>query len=294
MTDRLSSLLGGPVLQREYLRSTRSILSKVLAIIYVAWLLIHSYGFSLNREGPSLDPPFPPSNLFAPSPPARSGTRTPYELAPGLTRNRVQHIALTEDSVRYVSFLLYQQLLLLLLVTPMFTAGAIVYEKEKDTLQALFATALTAREIAIGKLLGRLLALARCAAAIVPPLIFAAVLAEIPVVRVLLALLQAGVLASALAAGCLLVSLRTRRTSDAILGSYSALIVIYLIGQIAAGDVSLPATFNAVDILDQLLRRNEDLQLYRFLVHLACWMAAATTCMAIVMVRLRSVSLGMM
>ena len=56
----------------------------------------------------------------------------------------------------FVEMFVVQQFLLVLLATPAFTAGAITDEKTRGTLQHLLIAHLTAGEIVLGKLLGRL------------------------------------------------------------------------------------------------------------------------------------------
>src|SRR5207249_1327130 len=125
----------------------------------------------------------------------------------------------------YYSLLLYQQLLLLFLVTPALAAGALGHEKERGTLTTLFCTELTARQIVLGKLLGRLALLARSALVALPPLAAAAVLCGRDLGHLLGALLQAAVLGVALTAACLLAAVWTRRTADAILACYATLVL---------------------------------------------------------------------
>ena len=60
------------------------------------------------------------------------------------------------------------KLLLLLLATPAYTAGAIPDEKTRGTLQYLLAADLTAWEILAGKLLGRIAQVALLALAALP------------------------------------------------------------------------------------------------------------------------------
>ena len=57
----------------------------------------------------------------------------------------------------FANTLLLAQNVAVLVLVPAFLAGAVAEEKEKKTLPLLFTTALTDREIVLGKMLGRLL-----------------------------------------------------------------------------------------------------------------------------------------
>ena len=80
--------------------------------------------------------------------------------------------ATTEFATSFASTLIYQQLILLLLATPAFTAGAITDEKASGTLQYLLAADLTSGEIILGKLLGRVAQVTVLALATLPVLCF--------------------------------------------------------------------------------------------------------------------------
>src|ERR1700694_2278590 len=80
--------------------------------------------------------------------------------------------ATTDFASSFISKLIYQQFILLLLVTPAFTAGAITDEKASGTLQYLLAADPTAWEIIFGKLLGRASQVGFLALASLPVLCF--------------------------------------------------------------------------------------------------------------------------
>jgi ABC-type Na+ efflux pump permease subunit len=127
-----------------------------------------------------------------------------------------------------VSFLLYEQFFLILLVTPAITAGALGYEKEGSTLEPLLCTELTSWEIVTSKLLGRMCVLARIICVPLPLLVLCAALADLQWGQFLLALLFLTVLTFFLTAACILSAVWTRRTSDAILACYATLIILFL------------------------------------------------------------------
>jgi ABC-type Na+ efflux pump permease subunit len=293
MSDRVGFLFGGPILRRELTRATRRPVPTLLRYAFIAALCFEFLMLSGAHAPPD------PQRTFTPV--VRIGRPIYYPGAYDLLELRRQEaLALVANAEKYVSFLLYQQLLCLLLVTPVVTAGAVVYEKERDTLQALFGTELRSREIVVGKVLGRLIALGITTAALLPPLAFATSLASLPVWRVVLALIQAAVLAYALASACVLLSLWTRRTTDAIIGCYATMVVASLLAPIglaavySTGFVSLTDALNPLAVLDQLLSANSDVQPFTLLLHLALWGGAGTLCLAVAAYRVRPVSSALM
>src|SRR5262249_25010995 len=122
----------------------------------------------------------------------------------------------------YLETLVAQQLIVMLLATPAFAAGAITDEKTSGTLQHLLTTGLPTSEIVLGELLGRppprrLLALAG------PPFFcFFGGLAGLDVGLLLLVLAGTVPPAFGCAAASLLASVWCRRTRDAVLRLYVA------------------------------------------------------------------------
>jgi ABC-type transport system involved in multi-copper enzyme maturation permease subunit len=296
MLGRVYFLFGGPILSREVLRATRGRLPSLLRYAFIALLCFEIHLFADERT--PVGSPHASGSWYRPT----TRTSFPYMGFPPPSRRelleirRQEAVAAAADAGRYISFLLYQHLVLLLILTPVLTAGAIVYEKERDTLQALFGTELRSREIVVGKLLGRLIALGLTTAAVLPPLAFATALATIPVWRVVLALVQSAVLAYALASACLLASLWTRRPTDAVIGCYATMIVTFLLGGIALSGLvalGLPGLVEELNPLEHLKRLLDATGTFRpveFLCHLAFWFAAGTLCLAVAALRVRPVS----
>jgi ABC-type transport system involved in multi-copper enzyme maturation permease subunit len=141
------------------------------------------------------------------------------------------------------------QLLWLLLITPAVTAGALGHEKERDTLTALFGTQLSDREIVAGKAAGRLVVLLWFMLLGAPLPCLLAGFAMVPIGPVLLCYLQAAVLTFAMAGICILCSILTRRTRDAVLACYSSLVIITLVSLAVLGEDPLPTWMNPVEIL---------------------------------------------
>jgi ABC-type Na+ efflux pump permease subunit len=187
----------------------------------------------------------------------------------------------------YASCFLYQQLVTLVLLTPAVTAGALGLEKERNTLAALFETELTALEIVTGKLLGRLTILAVTALVAMPFLLLLAPLADLTLGQLLLACGQLAVVTFALAAGCMLISVWTKRTADAIIGCYAVLICTFLIGQLLLADRALPAWLDPIPMLGDLATAGAPPKLLLLLAQLAVWGGAGVLCLAVAARRLR-------
>ncbi len=118
-----------------------------------------------------------------------------------------------------------QQMILLLLITPAFVAGAITDEKRSGTLQYLALTDLESRHIILGKLVGRL---AQVALVMLGGLPLFGLLAGFGGIHPLTLLVAAAVLVMplfGLSAATLLASVYCRQTRDAVLGLYLAGVV---------------------------------------------------------------------
>jgi hypothetical protein len=169
-------------------------------------------------------------------------------------------------------------------------AGALGHEKERGTLTALFATEMTAWQIIVGKLLGRLSQLLQPALVALPAIIFLAVVAEDDLHPVLLGLAQAAVLTFALASICLLAAVWTRRTSDAILGCYTVIALIVIANLSILADTPLPNWLDPFTSLSRLHGASKTPP--DFLHHLAAWGAVGLGCLILAATRLRRVCLG--
>jgi ABC-type Na+ efflux pump permease subunit len=129
----------------------------------------------------------------------------------------------------FVRAFAWQELLMLLLATPAFVAGAITDEKRRGTLPQLLTTDLDTRHILLGKLLGRTAQVGLIALVGLPPF---ALLAGFAGVRPVAMLIFVGALAGplfALAAGSVLASVLCRQTRDAILALYAVGVVSGLV-----------------------------------------------------------------
>lgn len=138
-----------------------------------------------------------------------------------------QEIALSpDDMARFADsfFTLYMvlQFLAVLLLTPVYTAGAIAEERERRTLEFLFATDLHSREIVFSKLVSRLLDMATLLMTGLPVLALLQLLGGVDPDLVLAGFLAVALLMTTLASVGVLISIYNRRTWDAMFRTYLA------------------------------------------------------------------------
>jgi ABC-type transport system involved in multi-copper enzyme maturation permease subunit len=129
----------------------------------------------------------------------------------------------------FVTWVLNQQYLIILLATPAFTAGAITDEKTRGTLMYLFSADLTAWEILVGKLLGRTFEVLVLLLATLPFVCFVGVWAGVTPLSLLAICL--GLIAPLFAVGSasLLMSVWCRQTRDAVIGLFAIGGLLYLL-----------------------------------------------------------------
>jgi ABC-type transport system involved in multi-copper enzyme maturation permease subunit len=182
--------------------------------------------------------------------------------------------------------LLQFQLVLIIAITPAFTASSLGQEKERGTLFALFGTQLTSRQILLGKLLGRLILIVPLVLTTLPILVFAATLTGRELTPLILALAQEAIIAFALGSACLLFAIWIRRTADAVIASYLFLGLAYLI--IRGFTASLPEAswFDPVENLHKVFSEGSRLAL---VAHLTVWALLGAICLRLGCGRLRKV-----
>ncbi len=148
----------------------------------------------------------------------------------GLTQTGLTPMNATSDfAVGFVNWVLNQQFLIILLATPVFTAGAVTDEKTRGTLLYLFAADLTAWEILIGKLLGRTYEVVILLLATMPFVCFIGVFAGLtPVSLFAIGLGFLGPL-FAVGAASLLMSVWCRQTRDAVVGLFAIGGIVFLV-----------------------------------------------------------------
>jgi ABC-type transport system involved in multi-copper enzyme maturation permease subunit len=122
---------------------------------------------------------------------------------------------------RFAEAFVVQQLLLLLLATPAFVAGAVTDEKRRGTLPQLLTTDLDTRHILLGKLLGRTAEVLLLAVAGLPPFALLAGFARVGPWAILLLIAALAPPLFALASASVLASVFCRQTRDAVLALYA-------------------------------------------------------------------------
>ena len=186
----------GPILAQELLLGSRRNRQQWFRRIYTSWLLLQLVFFYFL-----------------------------YLIDANVIGNRIFGSALnlhatSEFAASFAAKLIYQLLLLLLLATPAFTAGAITDEKASGTLQYLLAADLTSWEIILGKLLGRTAQVAMLALATLPVLCFIGVFGGLNLFFIVSLFVVTIAPLFALGAASLLASVWSKQTRDAVLGVY--------------------------------------------------------------------------
>lgn len=200
----------GPVVWQELLLGSRRGKHHWFRWVYAGWLVLQLvglyWGYAMEHQTNLAPPPF---GLGRPD------------------RNLAGRF-LTSALETYV----VQQLILLILVTPVFVAGAITDEKTTGTLQYLLTSGLTPAEVVVGKLLGRLAQLTLLALAGLPLFALVGGFGHVPPGTVVA--LAIGTVLPVLAVGsaAVLASVWCRTTRDAVLGLY---FIFALLATVVAG-----------------------------------------------------------
>jgi ABC-type transport system involved in multi-copper enzyme maturation permease subunit len=157
---------------------------------------------------------------------------------------------------RFASALMLAQNVAVLVLVPAYLAGAVAEEKEKKTLDLLFTTALTDREIVVGKMLGRLAHVGGVLLAGLPVLALAQLWGGVDPAVVLANFAVAGLTLLSVGGVSLLCSCGCNTTLSALVLSYGAAALLGVGCLCSAGDFSFsPLAFPFV--LDSRLGRAE-------------------------------------
>jgi ABC-type transport system involved in multi-copper enzyme maturation permease subunit len=279
MNAHVFSLSDWPILHRELTRAARRPWLYVLRYGFAAFLI-----FQLLTLLPTSHPT--PNLSYYPWSPVLDAPTV-------LDIRRADLMAWTAFWGRHVLLLLQELLILILLITPAATAGALGHEKDRGTLLALFGTQLHAWEIVIGKLLGRL-ALVICPVLVALPfLVLGEILAGRSPGRVMVALVLMMVLMFSVASASMLTAVWTRRTSDAILACYCTLILAYIGGQVVLADTAIPAWLDPSSVLEQVVTGSSSWG-WAFLFQTTVWGGAGAICLALATWRIRPAGLRQM
>jgi ABC-type transport system involved in multi-copper enzyme maturation permease subunit len=181
-----------------------------------------------------------------------------------------------------------QQMILLVLATPAFVAGAVTDEKRRGTLQYLLTTELEARHILLGKLLARVAQVALVAVAGLPMFALMAGFGGVEPVTLLAVGVALLVPLFALASAALLASVWCRHTRDAVLALY----VLGTLGGLSVWYFRGPLNyFNPLFVLAPAWGAWKNLDLselaHRQLVSSLCWGFLGGVCLALAVWRLR-------
>ena len=205
----------GPVLHQEMLLGGRRNRLHVLRWLYAALLVIEVFGLWFGYQ---LD--------------EWSQANRVRMMSGRMASNRTSAPEVVGE--RFAVFYVRQQMILLLLITPAFVAGAITDEKRSGTLQYLVLTDLEARHIILGKIVARLAQVALVMLAGAPLFGLLAGFGGVQPISILFVVLGLMMPLFGLASAALLASVWCRQTRDAVLGLYAAGLVgglvVYLVG----------------------------------------------------------------
>src|SRR5262249_1622414 len=126
---------------------------------------------------------------------------------------------------------------IILLATPILTAGAITEEKERGTLQFLLSAGLDTSEIVLGKAIARLALLGEILVVGLPLLFFMGRLVDLHLGALLMVLAESLLAAFAIAALSMLTSVWTKQTRDAVLLLYALVALGFGVWMLRASSV---------------------------------------------------------
>lgn len=136
--------------------------------------------------------------------------------------------AVAERAYQFFSTFSIMQLIAVWLITPAYVAGAVASERERRTIEYLFATDLRSWEIVLGRLFGRLASVASILLAGAPVLALSLMLGGVSGELILLSVVVTISTVLVIGAVSLLMSVRSEKARDAVIASYMALL-LYLI-----------------------------------------------------------------
>jgi ABC-type transport system involved in multi-copper enzyme maturation permease subunit len=187
----------------------------------------------------------------------------------------------------FVQTFVVQQLILLILITPVLTAGAVTDEKTRGTLQYLLTTDLFSWHIILGKLLGRLAQVGILALTGLPLFCFLGTFAGVQPLALLCMVAVTVLPLLALGSASILASVWCRQTRDAVLGLYAAATVMFLLLWFVGGGIF--NYFNPLFVLQPGWGSSVDLPLlaYRLGWSAVGWGGIAAVCLALSVWRMR-------
>ena len=197
--------LCGPVLFYDLLRTGRRSRYILFRVLYVTFLLlVLCYVYAMWQESLYFD-----------------------------RRNSLSQAA--EFAQWFFYTLMAVQLLVVLIMTPAYLAGAIAEEKDRKTLEFLLATDLRSREIVLSKLLARLANMTLIVLAALPILSAMQFFGGVDPDLLLASFAALGLTMMSLAAVSILMSVHSRRPRDAIVLTYLLVVMYPVLGFLALG-----------------------------------------------------------
>jgi ABC-type transport system involved in multi-copper enzyme maturation permease subunit len=193
----------GPIFQQELLLGGRRNRLHLFRWIYAGWLVVQVFYFFflfLHERDHRASGPTPP--WFVDAAPLRP------QSAPQVVGGR------------FAEAFVWQQLLLLVLVTPALVGGAVADEKRRGTLLYLLSAGVDSREILLGKLLGRMAQVFLIVLAGMPLFALLAGFGGVDPLTILLFMVELLLSLFALASAALLASVLCRQTREAVLSLY--------------------------------------------------------------------------
>jgi ABC-type transport system involved in multi-copper enzyme maturation permease subunit len=147
----------------------------------------------------------------------------------------------------FASAFIFQQMILLLMATPAFVAGAITDEKRRGTLQYLLTTSLDTRHIILGKMFGRVAQVGLLTLAGLPLFALMAGFGGVEPATLLIAVVVLLAPMFALSAATILASVLCRQTRDAVLLLYFLGLVGWLVVALVGGPLQYLDPMYALD-----------------------------------------------
>lgn len=217
----------GPVYWLEWLLGSRRGKLELVCRLYAGWLLLQFMVLLPNLDNIDV-----------------------HRQVPG-------HVAVGRFINSYLETLVSQHFLLLILATPTFVAGAVADEKSRRTMDYLLTADLTAWEIIIGKLLGRLAQVAVLSLTALPFFCAVAGYAAFPPLTIVVLAVLTLVPCFGVGALSILASVWSRQTRDAVLRVYAWLVVgaigLGALHEFTQDHVVVPAAAGATGTLDWLI-----------------------------------------
>lgn len=210
----------------------------------------------------------------------------------------------------YLSLFLWQQMVLIVLISPAIAAGAITDEKERGTLQYLLTADLSSAELVLGKVVGRLIVIANVFLAGLPFLFVLSSFLGLSLGFLLGVLIHTAAMTFAATSASILSSVWAKRTRDAIVHLYLiialillALVLAFQIAPLVGAGGPSPATtterlaettvtlmhyLDPVSFLEpELAGASASAVIGRALVSSGGWFALGLACLAVAAWRLR-------